>query len=69
VSYRQKGFWAEVVKEVEKRRVDKDVWVTVQFGHNDQKSDKGISTAQLEANLEKMVKELRDLKATAVSFD
>jgi len=69
VSYRQKGFWNEVVKEVEKRRGGNEVWVTVQFGHNDQKSDKGISTAQFEANLEKMVKELKDLKATTVSFE
>jgi lysophospholipase L1-like esterase len=67
VSYRQKGFWTEVVREVEKRRGGNEVFVTVQFGHNDQKADKGISTAQFEANLEKMVKELRELKAGVVS--
>jgi len=42
--------------------------VTIQFGHNDQKADKGISTAQFENNLMKMVKEIKDLKGVPVSF-
>lgn len=43
------------------------VWVTLQFGHNDQKPAKGISITQYEANLERMVTELRGLKANVVS--
>lgn len=47
---------------------DGQVWCTVQFGHNDQKPATGISITQYEANLEKMVTELRGLGANVVGF-
>lgn len=68
VSYRANGYWKEVVATVGQKVGSYDVWVTVQFGHNDQKPAKGISLAQFEANLEKMVTELKGLKANVVSL-
>ncbi|KAE9962078.1 hypothetical protein BLS_000857 [Venturia inaequalis] len=51
VSYRANGHWKLVLEEIRAR-----------IGKND-KPDKGISLAQYQANLEKMVEELKALKA------
>ncbi|KAE9994849.1 hypothetical protein EG327_000063 [Venturia inaequalis] len=63
VSYRANGHWKLVLEEIRARIGKNDIWISLGFGHNDQKPDKGISLAQYQANLEKMVEELKALKA------
>lgn len=69
VSYRENGFWKEVVATVGKKTGAFDVFVSLQLGHNDQKTAKGISLTQFEENLERMVEELKKLGANVVSFE
>ncbi|KAF1810871.1 GDSL-like Lipase/Acylhydrolase, partial [Eremomyces bilateralis CBS 781.70] len=59
VSYRSDGYWDEVLKEAKSVAGKKQVYVTIQFGHNDQKPDKKISIAQYGANLQKMAGEVK----------
>jgi lysophospholipase L1-like esterase len=41
-------------------------YVTIQFGHNDQKPEKNISMAQLTSNLVKFVEEVRAINAIPI---
>ncbi|KAF7182706.1 hypothetical protein CNMCM7691_002367 [Aspergillus felis] len=53
------GYWAKVLDAVKENKSLYHPYVTVQFGHNDQKSTSGVSIAQFTANLEKMVADVR----------
>ncbi|PLB51280.1 SGNH hydrolase [Aspergillus steynii IBT 23096] len=59
VSFRAGGDWDAVLQEVRERRVTYAPYVTIQFGHNDQKPAKNISIAEYTANLEGFVEEVR----------
>ncbi|ELQ42995.1 acetylesterase [Pyricularia oryzae Y34] len=58
-SFRAQGLWDGAVRRVrEKVGEYKPVFVTIQFGHNDQKEAAGISLDQFQRNLEDMVREV-----------
>jgi lysophospholipase L1-like esterase len=61
LSYRAEGSWDIALAEMEVGRYD-DVWVLVQFGHNDQPGKPGRSTdiaTEFPANLRRYVQEIR----------
>ena len=66
VSFRQGGDWANVLAAVKDASKNYDPYVTIQFGHNDQKPDKNISMADLTNNLIAYVKEVRAVPATPI---
>ncbi|KAL6857785.1 hypothetical protein ACO1O0_005228 [Amphichorda felina] len=66
VSFKADGDWANLTSHVEESVAEYDVYVTIQFGHNDQKEEKGISHAEFEANLEAMATEIQELGATPI---
>jgi lysophospholipase L1-like esterase len=66
VSFRDGGDWDEVLTTVKQVRDDYDPFVTIQFGHNDQKPGASISLSQYTSNLEKFVSEASDAGATPI---
>ncbi|KAF4920130.1 Rhamnogalacturonan acetylesterase RhgT [Colletotrichum viniferum] len=66
VDYVSGGYWATVKKAVTDSVKDFDVYVTIQFGHNDQKPAKDISLDQYQANLGNLAKEIKALGATPI---
>ncbi|RYP51587.1 hypothetical protein DL768_003094 [Monosporascus sp. mg162] len=66
VSFVEGGDWDTVLGYVEDSREDFDVYVTIQFGHNDQKPDKGISLEQFQENLERLAEEVKGAGGTPI---
>lgn len=66
VSFRDGGDWDEVLAQVAKQRGSYAPYVTIQFGHNDQKPAKNISLPQYTANLERFVSETGKAGATPI---
>lgn len=66
VSFRAGGDWANVLAAAKASLPKYLPYVTIQFGHNDQKPEKNISMADLTANLIKFVEEVRDVGATPI---
>ncbi|CAG7945383.1 unnamed protein product [Penicillium nalgiovense] len=66
VSFRDGGDWDEVLTTVRQVRDDYHPFVTIQFGHNDQKPAANISLSQYTRNLERMVSEASDAGATPI---
>ncbi|KAH7082656.1 SGNH hydrolase-type esterase domain-containing protein [Paraphoma chrysanthemicola] len=66
VSFRDGGDWANVIAAAKAASSKYSPYVTIQFGHNDQKPEKNISMALLTANLVKFVNEVRAVKATPI---
>ncbi|OMP83573.1 Rhamnogalacturonan acetylesterase rhgT [Diplodia seriata] len=60
VSFREGGDWDTVLQAVKDAVDEYTPYVTIQFGHNDQKSEKGISIDDYKANLEQFVEDVRD---------
>ncbi|KAF5019528.1 hypothetical protein F66182_8470 [Fusarium sp. NRRL 66182] len=60
VSFRRGGLWDTAIKSVEDNKAKYTPYVTIQFGHNDQKGTSGISMDQFRTNLETMVDEVRN---------
>ncbi|KAL6710620.1 hypothetical protein ACN47E_008668 [Coniothyrium glycines] len=50
-SFRAGGDWAKVIKDVGTNKKDYAVYVTIQFGHNDQKTTSGVTLADYKTNL------------------
>ncbi|KAI8625586.1 SGNH hydrolase-type esterase domain-containing protein [Xylariaceae sp. FL1651] len=63
-SYVSGGDWATVEGYVTDNKADYDTYVTIQFGHNVQKSTSGISLAQYQTNLENLVTDIKNLGGT-----
>ncbi|KAK8159287.1 putative esterase [Phyllosticta citrichinensis] len=59
-SFREHGDWDAVLREVKEKKGSKSVWVTMQFGHNDQKEDSGVTLDQYSANLKRFAQEVKD---------
>ncbi|KAI0173256.1 carbohydrate esterase family 12 protein, partial [Hypoxylon sp. FL1284] len=60
-SFRAGGYWANVTQHL-KDNVDKfDSYVTISFGHNDQKETSGVTFEQYQANLIEFANEVKDL--------
>lgn len=66
VTFRDGGDWANVLAAAESSLPQYRPYVTIQFGHNDQKPEKNISIAQFVANLEQFVEEVRAIPAVPV---
>ncbi|KAI9925333.1 hypothetical protein AWENTII_011813 [Aspergillus wentii] len=66
VSFRAGGDWNNVLSSVKQSKSEYNPYVTIQFGHNDQKPAKNISLAQYTANLEKMASEVNSAGATPI---
>ncbi|CAE7011791.1 hypothetical protein CFE70_002121 [Pyrenophora teres f. teres 0-1] len=66
VSFREGGDWANVLATAKTVSKDYAPYVTIQFGHNDQKPAANISMAALTANLVAFVKEVRAVPATPI---
>ncbi|KAK2044900.1 SGNH hydrolase [Colletotrichum somersetense] len=66
VDYVTMGYWDTVKGAVKNNTADFDVYVTIQFGHNDQKPEKNISLGQYQTNLANLAGEVRALGATPV---
>ncbi|KAF2164013.1 carbohydrate esterase family 12 protein [Zasmidium cellare ATCC 36951] len=60
VSFRAGGDWATVLSQITTHQADSSVYVTIQFGHNDQKAAANISLEQFSQNLGVFVDEVRD---------
>lgn len=67
VSFVEGGDWHTVLGLVADNRDEFDTYVTIQFGHNDQKPEKGISLEQFQANLENLASEVKEAGVTPVS--
>jgi len=66
VSFRSGGDWAAVLAAARASIPNYTPYVTIQFGHNDQKPEKNISIAQFTANLIAFVEEVRLVPATPI---
>jgi lysophospholipase L1-like esterase len=66
VSFRQGGDWATVLKKVEEVKAKYQPYVTIQFGHNDQKPKANISVEEYTTNLETYVGEVQKAGATPI---
>ncbi|KAK7452612.1 hypothetical protein CaCOL14_004480 [Colletotrichum acutatum] len=66
VDYVSQGHWATVKDAVKSNTASFDVYVTIQFGHNDQKPEKNISLDQYQTNLGNLAKEIKALGATPI---
>ncbi|KAK0658467.1 Rhamnogalacturonan acetylesterase RhgT [Lasiodiplodia hormozganensis] len=62
VSFRNGGYWASTIEAVKNVSANGQYtpWVTIQFGHNDQKAEAGISIEDFSANLGAFVDEVRE---------
>ncbi|KFY16788.1 hypothetical protein V491_05227, partial [Pseudogymnoascus sp. VKM F-3775] len=59
VSFVEGGDWATVIADVESKVSSYTTYVTIQFGHNDQKEAAGISVEEFTANLQNLGEEVR----------
>ncbi|ORY72174.1 SGNH hydrolase-type esterase domain-containing protein [Pseudomassariella vexata] len=66
VSFVNGGDWADVTDLVSSNAEEFDVYVTIQFGHNDQKAAANITMAQFQTNLENMAEEVKSLGGTPI---
>lgn len=66
VSFRAGGDWSEVLNTVRSVKADYSPFVTIQFGHNDQKPTANISLDEYTKNLEDFVAEASDAGATPI---
>ncbi|EME87763.1 carbohydrate esterase family 12 protein [Pseudocercospora fijiensis CIRAD86] len=60
VSFRAGGDWAKVLGQIESHREEFEVFVTIQFGHNDQKPAANISLDEYGTNLAAFADEVTD---------
>ena len=60
VSFRNGGDWDTVLSQVDSHKDDYEVFVTIQFGHNDQKSTSGITLEEYKTNLGQFVEDVSE---------
>ncbi|KAF2677390.1 carbohydrate esterase family 12 protein [Lentithecium fluviatile CBS 122367] len=65
-SFRDGGDWGNVIKDIGTNKGKYDVWVTIQFGHNDQKATSGVTIDQFKANLATFAKEVTTAGGTPI---
>ncbi|PPJ60097.1 hypothetical protein CBER1_03108 [Cercospora berteroae] len=66
VSFRDGGDWDTVLSQATSHIDDYKVFVTIQFGHNDQKADKGISIDDYKTNIGAFIDEVREVGAEPI---
>jgi lysophospholipase L1-like esterase len=65
-SFRAGGDWGKVTKDIQSNKNKYNVYVTIQFGHNDQKETSGLTIEQYKNNLKKFADEVKSAGATPV---
>ncbi|KAI2619148.1 carbohydrate esterase family 12 protein [Hypoxylon sp. NC1633] len=63
-SFRAGGYWANVTKHLQDNVDNFDCYVTISFGHNDQKETSGVTFDQYQANLIRFANEVKSLGGT-----
>ncbi|KAF2423677.1 GDSL-like Lipase/Acylhydrolase [Tothia fuscella] len=66
VSFKSGGNWGKAMDDVKKHVGQFQVYVTIQFGHNDQKQPAGISISQFQKNLAAMAAEVKSAGAIPI---
>ncbi|KAH7129189.1 SGNH hydrolase-type esterase domain-containing protein [Dactylonectria macrodidyma] len=66
VSFRNQGRWNSTLEDVETYKDDYRPIVTIQFGHNDQKTSANISLDEFRTNLEVMANEVKEAGGTPI---
>lgn len=66
VDFRSQGWWDLVKESVANATSTHDVYVTIQFGHNDQKPAKNITLDDYQANLAQLADEITALGGTPI---
>lgn len=59
--------WANITSELQANNERYDCWVTIQFGHNDQKPAANISLSEYQTNLENLAGDVKELGGHPVS--
>lgn len=65
-SFRAEGHWTTALNAVKDKKATNKVFVTIQFGHNDQKETSGITAAKFVENLKAMANEIKANGGTPV---
>jgi lysophospholipase L1-like esterase len=65
-SYRDGGYWAVVLSQVKTYKATHEVFVTIQFGHNDQKIP--VYEAAYLANFKQLVLDINNAGGIPVSY-
>ncbi|KAI1383699.1 carbohydrate esterase family 12 protein [Hypoxylon trugodes] len=63
-SFKAGGYWANVTQHLKDNANKYDTYVTISFGHNDQKSTSGVTFQQYQDNLIKFANEVKSLGGT-----
>ncbi|GKZ30971.1 hypothetical protein AbraIFM66950_010796 [Aspergillus brasiliensis] len=66
VSFRAGGDWATVLSKVQAYKADYRVFVTMQFGHNDQNPANDVSLAEYTSNLEQFARDVKSAGGTPI---
>lgn len=66
VSFVAGGDWGNVLSSVNSSKSAYSPYVTIQFGHNDQKAQNNISVPEFTTNLENMVSDVREAGGTPI---
>ncbi|KAI4730227.1 esterase [Aureobasidium sp. EXF-10728] len=66
-SFREGGDWDRLISEGKTKTTNYTVYVTIQFGHNDQKATSGVNLTQYSDNLVAFGKEVSDIGAIPVN--
>ncbi|KAG9512943.1 hypothetical protein KCV07_g9095, partial [Aureobasidium melanogenum] len=65
--FREGGDWDRLISEAKTKTADYTVYVTIQFGHNDQKSTSGVDLTQYSDNLVAFAREVSSVGAILVT--
>ncbi|KAG9202273.1 hypothetical protein G6514_004481 [Epicoccum nigrum] len=65
-SFRAGGDWSQVLDEAASHKDEYSVYITIQFGHNDQKNSSGVTPAAYSANLARFAAEALAAGATPI---
>lgn len=63
-SYEAGGYWANITSHLRQYSFEYDSYVTISFGHNDQRPENGVTYAQYQANLIRFANEVKSLGGT-----
>ncbi|KAK4149811.1 SGNH hydrolase-type esterase domain-containing protein [Chaetomidium leptoderma] len=65
-SFVARGDWETVLSLVKNNKAKYKCYVTIQFGHNDQKSTSGVSISQFETNMQSMANQVKSAGGTPI---
>lgn len=65
-SFRAGGDWSKVIKDIGTYKNKYNIYVTIQFGHNDQKDTSGVTLDMYKTNLGKFAAEVKSAGGTPI---